>query len=135
MRPKPIPLFVLVLGLLGNFVVSGWADETPITRTVNDINGHALLRKGMKDDMYAVGTLGAQLAIAEVQNGKVVNMTAGPLPMKRVKIKTSAENALRDGYCFADNFDVTCFWYAPADVNEDSSWFDFDPNYDLSDPQ
>jgi hypothetical protein len=133
MAAKPIPLFLLVVGLLGTFVVSGRADEATVTPKINDINGHVLLRKEWKDDKYAVGQLATHMVIAEVQNGKVVNMTAGSLPVKRIKIITSA--ALRDGYCFANDFQYTCFWYAPADVYEDSSWYEFDPNYDLSDPQ
>ena len=115
---RPTSILVLVSVFLVTSAINGVADVTSRITKVHDINGHALLKKQMKDDWYAVG--------------KVVNMTAGEFPVKRVKIKTSA--VLRDGYCFATDSEIACFWYTPTDVIEDDTWFDFDPNYDLSEP-
>ena len=97
--------------------------------TVKAINGHQLLRTHMKDDTYAMGRLATNLVVAKIENGKVVDMSAGGLPMKRVKVLTPDPSVLRDGYCFAAQSEFTCYWYAPNDVIEDSSWYEYDPNY------
>jgi hypothetical protein len=45
--------------------------------------------------------LATNLVVAKIENGKVVDMSAGELPMKRVKVLTADPSVLRDGYCFA----------------------------------
>jgi len=130
MRAEPVTLRIIIAGFLSVSTFHANADSPPKAATVTAINGYALLRTPMKDDTYAMGRLATNLVVAKVENGKVVDMSAGELPMKRVRVLTANQNALRDGYCFANNSEFTCYWYAPSDVIEDSSWFDYDPNYD-----
>jgi hypothetical protein len=135
MRSNRVTFWIIVAGFLSVSTFRANADSPPRAATVIGINGHALLRTPMKDDKYAMGRLATNLVVAKVENGKVVDMSAGQLPMKRVKVLTANQNALSDGYCFANNPEFTCYWYAPSDVIEDSSWFDYDPSYDQAPPE
>jgi hypothetical protein len=114
-------------------------------------NGKALLGAKLKQDgKHEVGKLKDRTVVAEVKAGKVKNMSAGDLPMKRVKTKTKMaanEGALLQaswsgqfqlaqyepyyyGYCFDDGYDFQCYWYPEEDVDyQDYDWEDYDPYY------
>ncbi len=114
-------------------------------------NGHNLLGAKLKvDGKHAVGKVSNRDVTAEVKGGKVVNMAAGDLAVKRVKSSTkmaSMQAALTPvawtgalqlaqssndyyGYCFDDGLDYTCYWYPASDVDyQDYTWDPYDPNY------
>jgi len=113
-------------------------------------NGHNLLGAKLKQDgKHGLGKLKDRDVVAEVKGGKVHNMTAGDLPVKRVKTKEKvvlnggllqlASNgpiqlAQYDdyyyGYCFYDEYDYYCYWYPSDDVDyQDYEWEDYDPYY------
>ena len=120
------------------------------------MNGHNLL--GDKHDgKHQFGKLANRNVTADVKRGKVVNMAAGDLPMKRVKTKmkmaeteggiipvawtgapqlaqyqdySSGYEVYYYGYCFDDGYEFTCYWYPASDVDYvDYSWDDYDPYY------
>ena len=115
------------------------------------MNGHNLLGEKLKQDgKHEVGKLANRSVTAEVKKGKVTNMAAGDLPMKRVRTKMKMAmteggiipvawgGALQlvqyedyyYGYCFDDGFNFTCYWYPASDVDYvDYSWNEYDPYY------
>jgi hypothetical protein len=115
------------------------------------LNGHDLLGENLKHDgKHAVGKLGANSVSAEVKGGKVVNMSAGNLPVKHVKSNTkmaqSATGLTRIAfnaqvlraqydqayyaYCFDDGYNYTCYWYPASDVDPSAyTWDPYDPAY------
>jgi hypothetical protein len=114
-------------------------------------NGKALLGAKIKQDgKHEVGKLKDRTVTAEVKGGKVKSMSAGDLPLKRVKTKTKmawndggllraswsgqVQLAQYDtwyyGYCFDDGIDFDCYWYPADEVDyEDYAWDDYDPYY------
>src|SRR6185503_567953 len=98
----------------------------------------ALGAKLKQNGKHAVGKIKDKTVTAEVDNGKVRNMEAGGLPVKRVK--TTMKMASVDGglipvalvngviparfttieyyygYCFDDGYDFYCYWYEPEEV-------------------
>ena len=114
-------------------------------------NGKALLGAKLKQDgKHQVGKLKDRAVVAEVKGGKVKNMSAGDLPMKRVKTKTKmawndggllraswsgqVQLAQYDpwyyGYCFDDGYEFYCYWYPEEEVDyQDYYWEDYDPYY------
>lgn len=114
-------------------------------------NGKALLGAKLKQDgKHQVGKLKDRDVVAEVKGGKVKNMSAGDLPMKRVKTKTKmawndggllraswsgqVQLAQYDpwyyGYCFDDGYEYYCYWYPEEEVDyQDYTWEDYDPYY------
>ena len=113
-------------------------------------NAHNILGMKLKQNgKHDVDKIGNRTVSAEVQNGKVKNMTAGDLPMKRVKTMmkmASLGNGVIPvpsgggglqfaqygydvwyyGYCFDDGYDFTCYWYPASDVDYvDYSWDDY----------
>jgi len=114
-------------------------------------NGKATLGAKLKQDgKHEVGKLKDRTVVAEVKGGKVKNMSAGDLPMKRVKTKTKMawndggllraswtgqiQLAQYDpyyyGYCFDDGYEFYCYWYPQEEVDyEDYYWEDYDPYY------
>lgn len=117
-----------------------------------NLNGHDLLGANIKrDGKHALGKLHDQTVTAEVTAGKVANMTAGNLTVKRVKSPTkmadggatlirvayggSLQLAQYDtsyyGYCFDDGYGgYTCYWYPASDVYVgDYTWVPYDPYY------
>jgi len=88
-----------------------------------------------------------------VKNGKVVNMAAGDLPMKRVKTTmkmAETENGIIPvawngalelaqyspydvyycGYCIDDGYDFTCYWLVATEIDYvDYYWDEYDPYY------
>jgi len=114
-------------------------------------SGKQLLGAKLKHDgKHAVGKFANRTVTAEVKGGKVKNMSAGDLPVKRVKTKTKM--AFEDGgiiraswsgsfqlaqyepyyygYCFDDGYEFYCYWYPQEEVDyEDYFWEDYDPYY------
>jgi TRAP-type mannitol/chloroaromatic compound transport system substrate-binding protein len=110
-------------------------------------NGHNLLgAKLNQDGRHEIDKAGSATVTAEVRNKKVVNMSAGSLPVQKVKSKkkmagfeniqvaTNGEIQLAQvvetyyyGYCFDTGLDVYCYWYPAADVVVTGTWVDFVP--------
>ena len=70
-------------------------------------NGHkALGEKLKKNGKHQVGKAGKHSVIAEVNNGKIVNMTAGNLPVKKVKTKKKMVGLDSGNLKFVANGDI-----------------------------
>ncbi|HKF72554.1 MAG TPA: hypothetical protein VKB68_12440 [Stellaceae bacterium] len=142
-----------VLGVLASAGVFATA-RVAFAKEHHHKNGHSLLGTKLKENgKHQVDKVGNAAVTAEVNNGKVVAMTAtdpqkGPLPVRKVKSKkkmagldrpgvtlASASGSVdlaQDGYlyyawCFDDGIDFWCYWY-PADVVVvDAGWVDYGP--------
>jgi hypothetical protein len=112
------------------------------------INGHNALGAKLKQNgKHKVGKAGKETAFAEVNNGKVVNMSAGSLPVKKVKskkkmaglesrnIKLAANGDIHlaqvDVYYYAYGFDTgleeVYYWYPEEDVIVTDIWIEYVP--------
>ena len=107
-------------------------------------NGHNLLgAKINQNGKHEIDRIGNNSVIAEVSNKKLVNMSAGSLPVRKVKSnkKMAAEDVLGGitiaangdirlaqvvdvyyGYCFDTGLDVYCYWYPASDVIVTDVW-------------
>ena len=110
-------------------------------------NGHDLLgEKLKKNGKHAIGKAGKETVVAEVSGGKVRNMTAGNLSVKKVmsnkKMASSGANVhlaaygdvqiaqiveIYYGYCFDDGFDLYCYWFPASDVYSLDGWIEYVP--------
>jgi TRAP-type mannitol/chloroaromatic compound transport system substrate-binding protein len=110
-------------------------------------NGHGLLgAKLNQNGKHEIGKAGNATVTAEVSNKKVVNMSAGSLPVQKVKSKkkmakigniqlaANGEVQLAQvietyyyGYCFDTGVDVYCYWYPAADVIVTDTWVEYIP--------
>lgn len=112
---------------------------------------NALGDKLKRNGKHEVGKIKDKTVTADVENGKVRNMAAGDLPMKRMKttmkmagvegglIPVAYANGVVPaqftvveyyGYCFDDGYDLVCYWYQPDEVYyTDYYWEDYDPYY------
>jgi hypothetical protein len=111
-------------------------------------NGHNLLgAKLNQNGKHEVGKIGSNTVTAEVNNKKVVNMSAGNLPVRKVKsnkkmagfefdeLKIAANNEIYIaqavdvyyGYCFDTSIDVYCYWYPASDVIVTDAWVVYSP--------
>ena len=112
------------------------------------VNGHNALGPKLKQNgKHEVGKAGKETVSAEVNGGKVVNMTAGSLPVTKVKskkkmaglessgIKLAANGDVRlaqvDVYYYAYGFDtgteVVYYWYPAEDVIVTDTWVEYVP--------
>ena len=112
------------------------------------VNGHNALGPKLKQNgKHEVGKAGKETVSAEVNGGKVVNMTAGSLPVTKVKskkkmaglessgIKLAANGDVRlaqvDVYYYAYGFDtgteVVYYWYPAEDVIVTDTWIEYIP--------
>jgi hypothetical protein len=112
------------------------------------INGHNALGTKLKQNgKHEVGKAGKETVSAEVNDGKVVNMSAGTLPVKKVKskkkmaglessnIKLAANGDIRlaqvDVYYYAYGFDtgleVVYYWYPAEYVIVTDTWVEYVP--------
>lgn len=112
------------------------------------VNGHNALGPKLKQNgKHEVGKAGKETVSAEVNGGKVVNMTAGSLPVTKVKsknkmaglessgIKLAANGDVRlaqvDVYYYAYGFDtgteVIYYWYPATDVIVTDTWIEYIP--------
>ena len=108
-------------------------------------DGHALLGANLKQNgKHQVGKAGKETVLAEVSGGKVVAMSAGSLPVKKVKtdkklaghfnspIQTVAsptgeqfaQTAYEQyyGYGFDTGAEEEYYWYPASDVNTSDVW-------------
>lgn len=77
-------------------------------------SGHGALGAKIKQNgKHEVGKAGKEKVHAEVSNGKVVNMTAGSLPVKKVKSKKKMAGLVPSNIQLAANGDIQL---AQADV-------------------
>lgn len=108
-------------------------------------NGHnALGAKLNQDGKHEVGKAGKNTVTAEVKNKKVTNMSAGSLPVRKVKsnkkmaelgnVKLAANGEFQVaqadvyyGYCFDDGADEYCYWYTAEYVVVTDTWVDYVP--------
>ena len=110
-------------------------------------NGHNLLgAKLNQNGKHEIGKAGNATVTAEVSNKKVVSMSAGGLPVQKVKSKkkmagieniqlaANGEIQLAQvvetyyyGYCFDAGLDVYCYWYPAADVIVTDTWVEYIP--------
>jgi hypothetical protein len=109
-------------------------------------NGKALLGEKIKQNgKHHVGKAGTADVIAEVNNGKVVNMSAGNLPVRKVKsrkkmadrdgvkiqvaangrIQLAQAQYISYGYCFDSGADEYCYWYSADDVLVSETWVEY----------
>jgi hypothetical protein len=120
------------------------ASGLAIAKNEHHKNGHDLLgAKLSQNGKHEVDKIGNNGVTAEVNNKKVVNMSAGSLPVRKVKSnkKMAAEGVLGGiniaangdirlaqltdvyyGYCFDTGLDVYCYWYPASDVIVTDTW-------------
>lgn len=109
-------------------------------KNAHHVNGHnALGAKINQDGKHQIGTVGKSPVEAEVKGRKVVNMSAGNLPVRKVKsnkkmagldhIKLAANGEFKVAqadvyyaYCFDDGIDEYCYWYPASDVIVTDNW-------------
>jgi hypothetical protein len=141
-----------VLGLLAAASVIAPAGLA-VAKQHHHKNGKDLLGARLKQNgKHNIDKLGNAAVSAEVNNGKVVAMSAtdpqkGPLPVRKVKSKQKMAGIAPDivtvsashnpqlaqdygvyyAWCFDDGIDLWCYWY-PADVVVvDAGWVDYGP--------
>lgn len=110
-------------------------------------NGHSLLGEKLNQNgKHEVGKAGNATVTAEVNNKKVVNMSAGSLPVRKVKSNKKmasadqgltrlaangpvqlAQNEVYYGYCFDTATDEYCYWYTATDVIVTDTWIEYTP--------
>ena len=111
-------------------------------------SGHAALgAKLKKNGKHEVGKAGKETVHAEVNNGKVVNMSAGSLPVKKVKSKKKMAGLASGnlqvaangdiqlaqmevwyyGYGFDTGVEEIYYWYPAEDVIVTETWIEYTP--------
>jgi hypothetical protein len=105
-------------------------------------NGHNLLgAKLNQNGKYEIAKIANNSVTAEVNNKKIVNMSAGGLPARKVKSSKKMAEGLGStriaangdiqlaqvidvyyGYCFDTGLDVYCYWYPASDVVVTDTW-------------
>jgi TRAP-type mannitol/chloroaromatic compound transport system substrate-binding protein len=109
-------------------------------------DGHNLLGAKLgQNGKHEIGKIGNNAVAAEVNNKKVVNMSAGNLPVRKVKsnkkmagldhlqIAANGEIQLAQtadvyyGYCFDIGLDEYCYWYPASDVVVTDTWVVYSP--------
>jgi len=108
-------------------------------------DGHALLgAKLHQNGKHELGKIGNNTVTAEVNNNKVSRMSAGNLPVKKVRSKQKMANlagvmnvaykgefklaqadAYYYGYCFDTPDAEECYWYPADDVVVTDGWVDY----------
>ncbi len=121
------------------------AGQVALAKNPHHMNGHnALGAKLNQDGKHEVGKAGKNSVSAEVKNKKVVNMSAGSLPVRKVKSnkKMAAMDSVKlvvngefkvaqadvyYAYCFDDGLDEYCYWYPASDVVVTDTWVEYSP--------
>lgn len=108
-------------------------------------DGHALLgAKLHQNGKHEVGKIGNNTVTAQVNNNKVTAMSAGSLPVKKVRskqkmaslpeimhvayngeFKIAQADAYYYGYCFDTPDAEECYWYPAEDVVVTDGWVDY----------
>ncbi|GAC1335660.1 MAG: hypothetical protein NVSMB26_20710 [Beijerinckiaceae bacterium] len=113
------------------------------------MNGHDALGAKLKQNgKHEVGKAGKETVVAEVSNGKVVNMSAGSLPIKKVKTKkkmarldlgkikvaasgdillAQATEVYYYGYGIDTGTEEIYYWYPATDVVITETWVEYTP--------
>ena len=111
-----------------------------VAKNAHHNNGHNLLgEKIHKNGKHELGKIGSSSVVVEVSNDKVLGMSAGNLPVQKVKsskkmagadtaqVATNGPIKLAQatdyyGYCFDTGVDVYCYWYPATDVIVTDPW-------------
>jgi hypothetical protein len=121
--------------------------QVSIAKNPHHNNGHTLLGgKLNQDGKHEVGKIKNNSVTAEVKGKKVLNMSAGNLPVQKVKstrkmvdeqingIRLAANGEIQIaqadvyyGYCFTDGIDEYCYWYPATDVVVTDTWIVYSP--------
>jgi hypothetical protein len=116
-------------------------------KSAHHMNGHNLLGDKLNQDgKHEFGKAGNNTVTAEVNNKKIVNMSAGNLPVRKVKSTKKmasldqgrtrlaangpiqlAQNDVYYGYCFDTATDEYCYWYTATDVIVTDTWIEYVP--------
>jgi hypothetical protein len=133
---------ILSLMVFASLLVAG---GLAVAKNEHHNNGHNLLgAKINQSGKHEVHKIGNNSVVAEVNNRKVVNMSAGSLPVRKVKSnkKMAAEDGIGGikiaassgsiqlaqmtevyyGYCFDTGLDEYCYWYPASDVIVTDTW-------------
>jgi hypothetical protein len=132
---------MLSLTVFASLLVAG---GLAVAKNEHHNNGHNLLgAKINQNGKHEIHKIGNNSVVAEVNNKKVVNMSAGSLPVRKVKSnqKMAAEGELGGikiatngniqlaqmvevyyGYCFDTGLDEYCYWYPASDVIVTDTW-------------
>jgi hypothetical protein len=123
------------------------AGGVAVAKNQHHSNGHNLLgAKLNQNGKHEIAKIGNSSVTAEVNNKKVVNMSAGNLPARKVKsdkkmadiafdhLKVAASGEIQlaqvdvsYGYCFDAGLDEYCYWYPAADVVVTDTWVVYVP--------
>jgi hypothetical protein len=134
---------VSLVASIGMMVAGGVA----LAKNQHHNNGHNLLgAKLNQNGKHEIGKAGNATVTAEVTNKKVVNMSAGNFPVRKVKsnkkmadvglgsIQVAANGEIQlaqvevyYGYCFDTGTDEYCYWYPAADVVVTDTWVEYIP--------
>jgi hypothetical protein len=120
------------------------ASGLAVAKNEHHNNGHNLLgAKINQNGKHEIHKIGNNSVVAEVNNKKVVNMSVGSLPVRKVKsnkkmaaeggfggIRIAANGNLQlaqmvevyYGYCFDTDLDEYCYWYPASDVIVTDTW-------------
>jgi hypothetical protein len=111
-------------------------------------NGHNLLgEKINQNGNHEISKIGNNAVTAEISNKKVVGMSTGNLPVRKVKsnkkmagvgfdhlqVAANGEIQLAQavdvyyGYCFDTGLDEYCYWYPASDVVVTDTWIVYSP--------
>jgi hypothetical protein len=111
-------------------------------------DGHNLLGAHLNQDgRHEVHRIGNNVVTADVSNKKVMGMSAGNLPVRKVKsgkklaaigldhLQIAANGDLKlaqaadvyYGYCFDTGLDEYCYWYPAPDVVVTDTWVVYSP--------
>ena len=123
----------------GLIVASGLA----VAKNAHHHNGHDFLgSKINQNGKHEIHKIGNNSVVAKVNNKKVVNMSAGSLPVRKVKsnkkmaevelggVKIAANGNIQlaqmvevyYAYCFDTGLDEYCYWYPASDVIVTDTW-------------
>jgi hypothetical protein len=121
---------------------------TALAKNEHHNNGHDLLgAKVNQNGKHEVSKIGNNTVTAEVSNKKVVGMSAGNLPVRKVKSNRKMADFSVDhlqivangdfqlaqaadvyyGYCFDAGLDEYCYWYPASDVVVTDTWVVYSP--------
>ena len=135
------------LGLVAMSFTLLVAAGVAVAKNQHHNNGHNLLGAELNQDgKHEVNKIANNSVTAEVRSKKVVSMTAGSLPMRKVKsnkrmaelsfggvkVAANADFQLAQvevyyGYCFDAGLDEYCYWYPAADVIVTDTWIEYLP--------
>jgi hypothetical protein len=119
--------------------------QVSVAKNSHHNNGHNVLgAKLNQDGKHEVGKIKTNSVTAEVKGKKVVGMSAGTLPVQKVKsnkkmaevdaVKLAANGEFQIaqadvyyGYCFTDGIDEYCYWYPATDVVVTDTWVIYTP--------